>query len=87
MPFFWFRQRRGSAQRAKDRLLAAIVYDRFWLAPEEEEAMRKEVVEVLRRYLPPEVGVRMRMEVREEGSEVYLAFRIPKGEGVAVGRG
>lgn len=78
MAFFWFRNRMGSGQRAKERLLAAIAYDRFWLSSAAEEALRQEMMAVLYKYLPLEAQSQVRLEIREEGGEVFLAFRIPR---------
>lgn len=78
MPFFWFRNRMGSASKAKERLLAAIAYDRSWISGEAEEALKKEILEAIRRRLPEPLQGAVRLEVREEGGEVLLALRIPK---------
>jgi cell division topological specificity factor len=47
----WFGNK-GSKGEAKDRLLEVLLLDRFGLTQEKKEALRKDILEVISRYVP-----------------------------------
>ena len=83
MSFFdRFRGRRASrsAQVAKERLKLLLVADRSSLSPEKLRAMREEILQVIRRYIPgAELDVQISIEQRER--KHYLVANIPLEQG------
>lgn len=55
-----------SKETLKDRLQMVLVYDRMSLAPGKAEALKKDVLEVLRRYFPEAKDLEIHLETIEE---------------------
>lgn len=68
--------RRKSKERAKERLKLVLAYDRASLPPGLLEALKQDLLEVLRRYFPAqEEGVSVALE--ERGGRMVLVADIP----------
>lgn len=76
---FWNRRNR-SKDALKDRLELVLAYDRAKIPPGKVEALRKELLEVIKRYFP---GAKddPNVDVDQRGSEVVLSVNIPLEEG------
>ncbi|WP_293173625.1 cell division topological specificity factor MinE [Oceanithermus sp.] len=72
---FWWR-RKGSKQKAKERLQLVLAYDRAKLAPGQVEALKADLLEVLGRYFPTE-DREMEIAFEQRGERVVLIADIP----------
>ncbi|GGM96370.1 cell division topological specificity factor [Thermus composti] len=70
----WWRRR--SKEKAKERLKLVLAYDRARLSPGMVESLKRDLLEVLRRYFPAqEEGLSVALE--ERGEKVVLMADIP----------
>lgn len=70
------RWRRKSKEKAKERLKLVLAYDRASLSPGLLEALKQDLLEVIRRYFPAqEEGVSVVLE--ERGDRMILVADIP----------
>jgi len=72
---FW-RRRKKSKQRAKERLQLVLAYDRAKLAPGKMEALKHDLLEVLGRYFPADQE-QVEIEFEQRGERVVLVANIP----------
>jgi cell division topological specificity factor len=73
---FWGRKK-GSANTLKNRLQVMLAYDRAGLPPGKEQALREEILEVLKRYFPNLQNFQMDMQRDGEGEAMILKADIP----------
>ncbi len=71
---FWRRNR--SKETLKDRLQLVLAYDRAEIAPGKVEALRAELVEVIRRHFPSGKET-LQLDVEQHGETVVLRADIP----------
>jgi len=70
----WWRER--SKEKAKERLKLVLAYDRAKLSPGMVENLKRDLLEVLRRYFPAqEEGLSVALE--ERGERMVLMADIP----------
>ena len=70
----WWRRR--SKEKAKERLKLVLSYDRARLSPGMVESLKRDLLEVLRRYFPAqEEGLSVALE--ERGEKMVLVADIP----------
>ena len=70
----WWRRR--SKEKAKERLKLVLAYDRARLSPGMVESLKRDLLEVLRRYFPAqEDGLSVALE--ERGEKMVLVADIP----------
>jgi len=70
----WWRRR--SKEKAKERLKLVLAYDRARLSPGMVESLKRDLLEVLRRYFPAqEEGLSVALE--ERGEKMVLVADIP----------
>ena len=70
----WWRRR--SKEKAKERLKLVLAYDRARLSPGMVECLKRDLLEVLRRYFPAqEEGLSVALE--ERGEKMVLVADIP----------
>ena len=70
----WWRRR--SKEKAKERLKLVLAYDRARLSPGLAESLKRDLLEVLRRYFPAqEEGLSVALE--ERGEKMVLVADIP----------
>jgi len=70
----WWRRR--SKEKAKERLKLVLAYDRARLSPGMVERLKRDLLEVLRRYFPAqEEGLSVALE--ERGEKMVLVADIP----------
>ncbi|BDG19429.1 cell division topological specificity factor [Thermus thermophilus] len=70
----WWRRR--SKEKAKERLKLVLAYDRARLSPGMVENLKRDLLEVLRRYFPAqEEGLSVALE--ERGEKMVLVADIP----------
>mgnify|MGYP003475694300 FL=1 len=70
----WWRRR--SKEKAKERLKLVLAYDRARLSPGMVESLKRDLLEVLRRYSPAqEEGLSVALE--ERGEKMVLVADIP----------
>jgi cell division topological specificity factor len=70
----WWRER--SKEKAKERLKLVLAYDRAKLSPGMVENLKRDLLEVLRRYFPAqEEGLSVALE--ERGEKMVLMADIP----------
>ena len=70
----WWRRR--SKEKAKERLRLVLAYDRARLSPGMVESLKRDLLEVLRRYFPAqEEGLSVALE--ERGEKMVLVADIP----------
>ena len=70
----WWRRR--SEEKAKERLKLVLAYDRARLSPGMVESLKRDLLEVLRRYFPAqEEGLSVALE--ERGEKMVLVADIP----------
>ena len=70
----WWRRR--SKEKAKERLKLVLAYDRARLSPGMVESLKRDHLEVLRRYFPAqEEGLSVALE--ERGEKMVLVADIP----------
>ena len=70
----WWRRR--SKEKAKERLKLVLAYDRARLSPGMVESLKRDLLEVLRRYFPAqEEGLSVAVE--ERGEKMVLVADIP----------
>ena len=70
----WWRRR--SKEKAKERLKRVLAYDRARLSPGMVESLKRDLLEVLRRYFPAqEEGLSVALE--ERGEKMVLVADIP----------
>ena len=70
----WWRRR--SKEKAKERLQLVLAYDRARLSPGMVESLKRDLLEVLRRYFPAqEEGLSVALE--ERGEKMVLVADIP----------
>lgn len=75
---WFFGRKRRSKETLKDRLQLVLAYDRAEIPPGKVDALRLELVEVIRRYFP--MGKEdVRLEVEQRGDTVVLTANIPIG--------
>ncbi len=67
---------RSSKDKAKERLKLVLAYDRLQLAPGLAEALKHDLLEVLRRYFPLK-DEDLRVSLEERGKKVVLVADIP----------
>ncbi|RTI47639.1 cell division topological specificity factor MinE [Thermus scotoductus] len=64
----WWRKR--SKEKAKERLKLVLAYDRAKLSPGLVESLKRDLLEVLRRYFPAQEEVNVALE--ERGEKIVL---------------
>lgn len=69
----WWRRR--SKDKAKERLKLVLAYDRAKLSPGLVENLKRDLLEVLRRYFPAQEEVNLALE--ERGEKMVLIADIP----------
>ena len=70
----WWRRR--SKEKAKERLKLVLAYDRARLSPGMVESLKRDLLEVLRRYFPAQAeGLSVALE--ERGEKMVLVADIP----------
>ncbi|ADW21378.1 cell division topological specificity factor MinE [Thermus scotoductus] len=69
----WWRKR--SKEKAKERLKLVLAYDRAKLSPGLVESLKRDLLEVLRRYFPAQEEVNVALE--ERGEKMVLIADIP----------
>ena len=69
----WWRKR--SKEKAKERLKLVLAYDRAKLSPGLVESLKRDRLEVLRRYFPAQEEVNVALE--ERGEKMVLIADIP----------
>lgn len=69
----WWRER--SKEKAKERLKLVLAYDRAKLSPGLVESLKRDLLEVLRRYFPAQEEVKVALE--ERGEKMVLIADIP----------
>ena len=70
----WWRRR--SKEKVKERLKLVLAYDRARLSPGMVESLKRDLLEVLRRYFPAqEEGLSVALE--ERGEKMVLVADIP----------
>ena len=70
----WWRRR--SKEKAKERLKLVLAYDRARLSPGMVESLKRDLLEVLRRYFPAqEEGLSVALQ--ERGEKMVLVADIP----------
>ncbi|BDG16843.1 cell division topological specificity factor MinE [Thermus brockianus] len=70
----WWHKR--SKEKAKERLKLVLAYDRAKLSPGLVESLKRDLLEVLRRYFPAqEEGLQVALE--ERGEKMVLVADIP----------
>ena len=69
----WSRKR--SKEKAKERLKLVLAYDRAKLTPGLVESLKRDLLEVLRRYFPAQEEVNVALE--ERGEKMVLIADIP----------
>ncbi|WP_243030191.1 cell division topological specificity factor MinE [Thermus altitudinis] len=67
--------RRKSKDKAKERLKLVLAYDRAKLSPGLVENLKRDLLEVLRRYFPAQEEVNVALE--ERGEKMVLIADIP----------
>ncbi len=67
--------RRKSKEKAKERLKLVLAYDRAKLSPGLVENLKRDLLEVLRRYFPAQEEVNLALE--ERGERMVLIADIP----------
>lgn len=75
---WFFGRKRRSKETLKDRLQLVLAYDRAEIPPGKVDALRLELVEVIRRYFP-KGKEDVRLEVEQRGDTVVLTANIPIG--------
>lgn len=71
--FSWI-QRNRSKETLKDRLELVIAYDRAQISPGKIDALRQDLMEVVKRYFP--IG-ESRVDIEQRGDSVFLMANIP----------
>ncbi len=66
--------RKGSKDTLKDRLELVLAYDRAKIAPGKVDALRQDLLEVVRKYFPTEGS---NIEVEQRGDTIMLVANIP----------
>ena len=70
----WWRRR--SKEKAKERLKLVLAYDRARLSPGMVESLKRDLLEVLRRYFPAQEGG-LSVALEERGEKMVLVADIP----------
>ena len=70
----WWRRR--SKEKAKERLKLVLAYDRARLSPGMVESLKRDLLEVLRRYFPAQ-GEGLSVALEERGEKMVLVADIP----------
>lgn len=80
MGFFDFltgnKKRRGSKNIAKDRLKLVLVHDRASMSPELMEALRRELIEVISKYVDVDNN-NIEVELNDYNNQATLVANIP----------
>lgn len=63
---WWPFGKKSSKDTLKDRLQMVLVYDRMSLAPGKAEALKRDVLEVLKRYFPEAQDLDIQLETIED---------------------
>lgn len=71
---FSFLSRRRSKETLKDRLEMVLAYDRAKIAPGKVDALRQDLLDVVKKYFPSEGSS---IEVEQRGDTVVLVANIP----------
>ncbi|AWN22998.1 cell division topological specificity factor MinE [Deinococcus irradiatisoli] len=66
--------KRGTKETLKDRLELVLAYDRAKIAPGKVDALRQDLLEVVRKYFPTEGS---NIEVEQRGDTIMLVANIP----------
>ncbi len=74
---FSFLNRRRTKDTLKDRLEMVLAYDRAKIAPGKVDALRQDLLEVVKKYFPAEGSS---IEVEQRGDTVVLVANIPLEE-------
>jgi cell division topological specificity factor len=74
---FWGRRRDNTKDTLKNRLQVVLAYDRQGLPPGKQEALRQEMLEVLKRYFPSLRDFNMEMKRDGDGEAMVLTADIP----------
>lgn len=74
--FKFFKREKNSKETAKERLKFALIYDRLNLSPEIVESIKKEFIEVLKKYL--EVDEKhLNFRIVNEDNETAIVANVP----------
>jgi len=76
--FSWMNKRR-SKDTLKDRLELVLAYDRAQIPPGKVDALRNDLLEVVKRYFP---AGNSSVEIEQRGDQVVLSASISLEEGV-----
>ena len=71
---FSFFNRKRSKDTVKDRLAMMLVYDRAKIAPGKVDALREDLLAVVKKYFPTEGS---NIEVEQRGDTITLVANIP----------
>ena len=66
--------KRGTKETLKDRLELVLAYDRAKIAPGKVDALRQDLLEVVKKYFPTEGS---NIEVEQRGDTIMLIANIP----------
>ena len=66
--------RKGSKETLKDRLELVLAYDRAKIAPGKVDALREDLLAVVKKYFPTEGS---NIEVEQRGDSIMLVASIP----------
>ncbi|MFC6592355.1 cell division topological specificity factor MinE [Deinococcus lacus] len=72
--FGWFRDKGRSKETLRDRLELVLAYDRANIAPGKIDALRADLLEVVRRHFPTGESS---IEVEQLGDKMVLSANIP----------
>lgn len=82
----FLRNKRKSANKAKERLKLVLIHDRTDLPPGVMEALRDELIEVISRHIQVD-REHVRIQVNQDGRDQHLVAEIPlKPAGKSRGR-
>ncbi len=79
--FNFFKREKNSKERAKERLKFALVYDRLNLSTETVENIKREFIEVLKKYLDIDedhLDFRIVNEERETAIVANIPLKLPR---------
>ena len=74
--FKFFKREKNSKETAKERLKFALIYDRLNLSPEIVESIKKEFIEVLKKYLEVDEE-HLNFRIVNEDNETAIVANVP----------
>jgi cell division topological specificity factor len=73
------KRKESSSQMAKERLLTVLVHDRVKLTPVDLEQMKREIIEVIGRYVPVSDPDAIEVTLTRDDKHDHLKADIPLG--------